>query len=187
VSDLVNLDEFTNEFREWIESEGGIRIEERPGCGAAIVVPGGETIHYFTRIDNGWIRVSKSERGADPSWLFEAATIGYAEKRLGLERGETFRLEKGLPRLFLREWRTPSAPGKATRAVDIMREGMLRHREETLLDGKPVFSFTRDLNHDRSPAAGATWWADRPLHLIIESFKDPTGQPLFEVADGRHD
>lgn len=186
MSDVVKLSEFTSEFREWVESEGTTRFRTEPDGAAVIVYGSGEIVYSFTRIDDGWIRVSESDRGNEPAWMFEAAAVEYAEKRLALKRGIRYRQEKKMPRLYTREWRSTVAPENAIRAVDIMRDGMLRPREETLIDGEAVFSFTRDTRSDRSPAAGATWWADQPLHLIIESFKHPAGEPLFELAGDRY-
>lgn len=158
---------------------------------------GGETIYYLDSLPDGWVRFSESDRGSTPQFRFDFADMERAESYLCVQCGNMVREKLGLARHRREDHIDPKSragresPDLQWRVVDWA--GPVVYKEPCKMRilsvrGKDFLRTWYPLDGNM-PVAGAaasmSWYADRSLVEVLESLRNPTGAPLFELLGER--
>lgn len=170
----IFLSDFQPDFVEWV-GRSGHQIGVGNSGEISIAVPGGEYVWFLNSMDNSWIRVTRSDKGKDPVWEFEAAFIDVIEHYFTAELGDSVRTEEGLPGMV----RFPSRVEEleAGASLRVISQGQYVGIEELSIGQQALGIFTfRASNYH--PAVRASHYCSMPLVDLRAMFVNPDARPL---------
>ncbi|WP_166784057.1 Imm61 family immunity protein [Cryobacterium suzukii] len=170
----INLNNFHSDFVEWV-GRSGYEIGVGTSGEIEIEPPGGEYVWFLNSMDNGWIRVTRSDRGKDPQWEFEAASIDVIEHYFTAGFGDSVRSEEGLPGIVRFPIRVEELEPRAS--LRVISQGQYGGLEELSigLQAVGIFPFRASNYHD---AVSASHYCSMSLVDLRAIFLDPDARPL---------
>lgn len=171
----IHVEDFRREFIEWV-LRADYTIGRHDSGQIAIAPRGGEWVCFLAEIQGGWIRVTRSDRGGDVGWEFDAASLEVIEHHFTANVGNVVRSRSGLSGEVRLPTRAKELPFGAS--LHAVTEGENAGREELVLNGELVGVF-KLYGRDLHPAVAASVYCSGSLADIRESFLDPDGKPLF--------
>ncbi|GAA3871506.1 hypothetical protein GCM10022381_13250 [Leifsonia kafniensis] len=171
----IHVEDFRPEFIEWLR-RADHTIGRSDSDRIAIAPRGGEWVYFLAEIQGGWIRVTRSDRGGDEGWEFDAASLEVIEHHFTADVGNIVRSRSGISGDVRLPTRAKElASGASLHAVT---EGENAGREELVLNGE-ILGVFKLYGRDFHPAVAASVYCSGSLAEIRESFLDPEGRPLF--------
>ncbi|TFD61608.1 hypothetical protein E3T39_06090 [Cryobacterium suzukii] len=170
----INLNNFHSDFVEWV-GRSGHEIGVGKSGEVEIEPPGGEYVYFLNSMDNGWIRVTWSDRGGDPQWEFEAASIDVIEHYFTAEFGGSVRSEEGLPGTVRFPSRVEELEVGAS--LRVISQGQYGGSEELSIGQQAVGIFTFTASNFHS-AVRASHYCSMSLVNLRAIFVDPDARPL---------
>lgn len=132
--------EFSPELDAWLtRSDGKISVDPRRWPGAFVSLDGGERVYVFDRGEDGWITVSRSNRGGDLQWEFRTPSLDVVERFLAHQAGPAGRFLAGLDGVIHAPFEhAEPAPGATLRQLS---DGPLGGIEELTIHGQVIGEF----------------------------------------------
>lgn len=160
----------------------------------------GEVAYVLEALPDGWVRLSKSVRGSSPEFVYDFATqeqaeaylcvvyadlvrdkLGYIDKSPEdrLDPKERVGQESGRLEMRFVPWQGPEAFDGPRRMRVFSAQGIDCFRGAYPLEDVPRTPGRIDR------AVALSWYIDQPLQGVLESLRDPSGGPFFELLGDR--
>ncbi|MFT4051401.1 MAG: Imm61 family immunity protein [Microbacterium sp.] len=204
MSDCIKFSEY---FWEWMNHLAGptrpngfSRPVPEAQEGLIFSIDGGEIAYYLDSLPDGWIRLSESDRGSAPRFLFDFTSMDGAEAYLCVQYGNMVREKLGVSRDIREEHLNPrSRVGQESGRFEshiTPWQGPQVYREHFEMEvfsqgGRDFFRAScpaggvRPSDGDWDDAVALTWYADKSLVEVLASLRHPTGARLFELLGDR--
>jgi hypothetical protein len=166
----------SDDLRRWSERAGYVFFGATDPGTVRLNDSGGEIVNYLRQNVDGWTVLTRSGRGAAEEFELATATDAMMERYLWGDLGDGVRSLMRLPNLAYPTKPEDIAPGYYVGEYD----ETLNLR--TLFDpsGKPVARAAGRIGSALNLVLISNYLA-APLDLLIASFEDPAGKPLFEL------